>query len=64
VVAIGLFLLMARLIRIHEVREIITTVLRRNDDSSPEAREVREESAIGPVLIDLASSSPPAIPRR
>jgi putative peptidoglycan lipid II flippase len=46
VVAVGLFLLMARLIRIHEVREIITTVLRRNDDSSPEAREVREESAI------------------
>jgi putative peptidoglycan lipid II flippase len=45
-VAVGLFLLMARLIRIHEVREIITTVLRRSSDSSPEAREVREESVI------------------
>jgi putative peptidoglycan lipid II flippase len=45
-VAVGLFLLMARLIRIHEVREIITTVLRRGSDSSPEAREVREESVI------------------
>jgi putative peptidoglycan lipid II flippase len=45
-VAVGLFLLMARLIRIHEVREIMTTVLRRNSDSSPEAREVREESVI------------------
>ena len=45
-VAVGLFLLMARLIRIHEVREIITTVLRRNSDSSPEARRVREESVI------------------
>jgi putative peptidoglycan lipid II flippase len=45
-VAVGLFLLMARLIRIHEVREIITTVLRRGSDSSPEAREVREETVI------------------
>ncbi|HET6757995.1 MAG TPA: murein biosynthesis integral membrane protein MurJ [Propionibacteriaceae bacterium] len=45
-VAVGLFLLAARLIRIHEVREIITTVLRRGSDSSREAREVREESVI------------------
>ena len=45
-VAVGLFLLMARLIRIHEVREIITTVLRRGSDSSPETRQVREESVI------------------
>src|SRR6188472_342198 len=45
-VAVGLFLLMARLIRIHEVREIITTVLRRGGDSSSEARQVREESVI------------------
>jgi putative peptidoglycan lipid II flippase len=45
-VAVGLFLLMARLIRIHEVREIITTVLRRSSDSSRETREVREESVI------------------
>jgi putative peptidoglycan lipid II flippase len=46
VVAVGIFLLMARLIRIQEVREIITTVLRRDGDSSPEAREVREETVI------------------
>jgi putative peptidoglycan lipid II flippase len=45
-VAVGLFFLMARLIRIHEVREIMTTVLRRGGDSSPEARQVREESVI------------------
>ncbi|HEY6689352.1 MAG TPA: murein biosynthesis integral membrane protein MurJ [Propionibacteriaceae bacterium] len=45
-VAVGLFFLMARLIRIHEVREILTTVLRRGGDSSPEARQVREESVI------------------
>ncbi len=45
-VAVGLFLLMARLIRIHEVREIMTTVQRRSSDSSGEAREVREESVI------------------
>jgi putative peptidoglycan lipid II flippase len=46
VVAVGLFLLMARLMRIHEIREIIVAVLRRGNDSSPEAREVREESVI------------------
>jgi putative peptidoglycan lipid II flippase len=46
VVAVGLFVLMARLMRIHEVREIIVTVLRRGGDSSPEATEVREESVI------------------
>src|SRR4029450_11313559 len=45
-VAVGLFLLMARLIRIHEVREIMTTVRRRGSDASGEAREVREESVI------------------
>ncbi|HJV14686.1 MAG TPA: murein biosynthesis integral membrane protein MurJ [Propionibacteriaceae bacterium] len=45
-VAVGLFLLMARLIQIHEVREIITTVLRRGSDYSPEARQQREESVI------------------
>jgi putative peptidoglycan lipid II flippase len=58
-VAVGLFLLMARLIRIHEVREIITTVLRRGSDSSPEAREVREETVIeasGDRFGDLKSS--------
>ena len=39
VVAVGLFVLLARLMRIHEVTEIISTVLRRGSDSSPEARE-------------------------
>ena len=46
VVAVGLFVLIARLMRIQEVTEIITTVLRRGSDSSPETREVREESVI------------------
>jgi putative peptidoglycan lipid II flippase len=46
VVAVGMFVLLARLMRIHEVTEIISTVLRRGSDSSPEAREAREESVI------------------
>jgi putative peptidoglycan lipid II flippase len=46
VVAVGMFVLMARLMRIHEVTQIMTTVLRRGSDSTPEAREVREESVI------------------
>ena len=46
VVAVGLFVLMARLMRIYEVTQIISAVLRRGSDSSPEAREVREESVI------------------
>ena len=46
VVAVGLFVLLARLMRIHEVTEIISTVLQRGSDSSPEAREAREESVI------------------
>jgi putative peptidoglycan lipid II flippase len=46
VVAVGLFVLLARLMRISEVTQIIGTVLRRGSDSSPEAREVREESVI------------------
>ena len=46
VVAVGLFVLVARLMRIHEVTEIISTVLRRGSDSSPEGREAREESVI------------------
>jgi putative peptidoglycan lipid II flippase len=46
VVAVGLFVLLARLMRIHEVTQIISTVLRRGSDSSPEAREAREESVI------------------
>ena len=34
VVAVGLFLLMARLMRIHEVSQIVTTLMRRGDDSA------------------------------
>ena len=46
VVAVGLFLLMARLMRIHEVSEIVATLLRRGDDSKPETLETREETVI------------------
>lgn len=59
VVAVGLFLLMARLMRIHEVREIIVTVLRRDRNSSPEEQQVREETAIeasGDRYADFSSS--------
>ena len=35
VVAVGLFLVMARLMRIHEVSQIVATLLRRGDDSKP-----------------------------
>jgi putative peptidoglycan lipid II flippase len=45
VVAIGLFVLIARLMRIHEVTEIISTVRRRGGNSSS-SEETREESAI------------------
>ncbi|HKX15488.1 MAG TPA: murein biosynthesis integral membrane protein MurJ [Propionibacteriaceae bacterium] len=44
VVAIGLFVLIARLMRIHEVTEIFSTMLRRGGNSSSE--ETRKESAI------------------
>jgi putative peptidoglycan lipid II flippase len=59
VVAVGLFLLMAQLMRIHEVREIIVTVLRRDRNSSPEGQQVREETAIeasGDRYADFSSS--------
>jgi putative peptidoglycan lipid II flippase len=45
VVAISLFVLIARLMRIHEVTEIISTVRRRGGNSSSSS-ETREESAI------------------
>jgi putative peptidoglycan lipid II flippase len=45
VVAIGLFVLIARLMRIHEVTEIISIVRRRGGNSSS-SEETREESAI------------------
>ena len=46
VVAVGLFLLTARLLRIHEVSEIVATLRRRDEDSKPETLEMREETAI------------------
>jgi putative peptidoglycan lipid II flippase len=46
VVAVGLFLLTAKLLRIHEVSEIVATVLRRGGDSKPETLETREEAVI------------------
>jgi putative peptidoglycan lipid II flippase len=45
VVAVGLFLLMARLMRIHEVSQIVTTLMRRDDDSKAATLQ-REETAI------------------
>jgi putative peptidoglycan lipid II flippase len=57
VVAVGLFLLMARLMRIHEVSQIVTTLLRRGNDSA--ALEVREETVIessGDRYADFSSS--------
>ncbi len=58
VVAVGLFVLLARLMRIHEVTEIISTVLRRGSDSSPEAREAREESVIEASADRFADLTP------
>jgi putative peptidoglycan lipid II flippase len=47
VVAVGLFLLMARLMRIHEISQIVATLMRRDDDSKTTATlQVREETAI------------------
>jgi putative peptidoglycan lipid II flippase len=59
VVAVGLFLLAARLMRIHEVSQIVATLLRRSTDSKPENLEVREETVIeasGDRYADFSSS--------
>ena len=59
VVAVGLFLLVARLMRIHEVSQIVATLLRRGADSKPENLEVREETVIeasGDRYADFSSS--------
>jgi putative peptidoglycan lipid II flippase len=60
VVAVALFLLMARLLRIHEIREIIATLLRRGEDSKRDSNpEVREETVIeasGDRYADFRSS--------
>ena len=59
VVAVGLFLLVARLMRIHEISQIVATLLRRGGDSKPEDLEVREETVIeasGDRYADFRSS--------
>ena len=59
VVAVGLFLVMARLMRIHEVGEIVANLRRRGDDSNPETLEAREEAVIeasGDQFADFRSS--------
>ena len=59
VVAVGLFLLMARLMRIHEISQIVATLLRRGGDSKAEDLEVREETVIeasGDRYADFSSS--------
>ena len=45
-VAVGLFLVTARLMRIHEITQIVATLLGRRGDSQPETLETREETAI------------------
>ena len=52
-------LLMARLMRIHEVSQIVTTLVRRGDDSETGTLEVREETVIeasGDRYADFRSS--------
>jgi putative peptidoglycan lipid II flippase len=59
VVAVGLFLLVARLMRIHEISQIVATLLRRGGDSTPENLEIREETVIeasGDRYADFRSS--------
>jgi putative peptidoglycan lipid II flippase len=54
-----LFLLMARLMRIHEVSQIVTTLLRRGEDSTTTTLEAREETVIeasGDRYADFRSS--------
>ena len=46
VVAVGLFLVLARLMRIHEVSQIVAILLRRGDDANRETLETREEAVI------------------
>jgi putative peptidoglycan lipid II flippase len=59
VVAVGLFLVIARLMRIHEVSQIVATLVRRRDDASRETLETREEAVIeasGDRFSDFGSS--------
>ena len=57
--AVGLFLVLARLMRIHEVSQIVAILLRRGDDANRETLETREEAVIeasGDRFADFASS--------
>ena len=59
VVAVGLFLVLARLMRIHEVSQIVASLLRRGDDANRETLETREEAVIeasGDRFADFGSS--------
>ena len=59
VVAVGLFLVLARLMRIHEVSQIVATLLHRGDDANRETLETREEALIeasGDRFADFGSS--------
>ena len=59
VVAVGLFLVLARLMRIHEVSQIVAILLRRGDDANRETLETREEAVIeasGDRFADFGSS--------
>ena len=59
VVAVGLFLVLARLMRIHEVSQIVTALLRRGDDANRETLQTREEAVIeasGDRFADFGSS--------
>jgi putative peptidoglycan lipid II flippase len=59
VVAVGMFLVLARLMRIHEVSQIVTTLLRRGDDANRETLQTREEAVIeasGDRFADFGSS--------
>jgi putative peptidoglycan lipid II flippase len=59
VVAVGMFLVLARLMRIQEVSQIVTTLLRRGNDANRETLQTREEAVIeasGDRFADFGSS--------
>ena len=59
VVAVGMFLVLARLMGIHEVSEIVATLLRRGEDANRETLQTREEAVIeasGDRIADFGSS--------
>src|SRR5215211_1033203 len=59
VVAVGMFLVLGRLMGIHEVSEIVATLLRRGEDANRETLQTREEAVIeasGDRIADFGSS--------